>query len=77
MLLLSPSLMTLEGQDADQPRGAPCWEETTAKQQGLTVGTQGCFSSERALLSLPNKVWETYCFCSVSYYYYITPTAVG
>jgi hypothetical protein len=22
------------------------------------------------LLSLPNKVWETYCFCSVSYYYY-------
>ena len=22
------------------------------------------------LLSLPNKVWETYCFCSVSYYYF-------
>ena len=22
------------------------------------------------LLSLPNKVWETYCFCSISYYYY-------
>ena len=22
------------------------------------------------LLSLPNKGWETYCFCSVSYYYY-------
>jgi len=22
------------------------------------------------LLSLPNKIWETYCFCSVSYYYY-------
>ena len=21
-------------------------------------------------LSLPNKVWETYCFCSISYYYY-------
>ena len=21
-------------------------------------------------LSLPNKVWETYCFCSVSYYYF-------
>ena len=21
------------------------------------------------LLSLPSKVWETYCFCSVSYYY--------
>ena len=27
------------------------------------------------LLSLPNKVWETYCFCSVSYY--VTPNAVG
>jgi hypothetical protein len=24
----------------------------------------------KLLLSLPNKVWETYCFCSVSYYYY-------
>ena len=24
----------------------------------------------RFLLSLPNKVWGTYCFCSVSYYYY-------
>ena len=22
------------------------------------------------LLSLPNKVWETYCFCSISSYYY-------
>ena len=22
------------------------------------------------LLSLPNKVWETYCFCPVSYYYF-------
>ena len=22
------------------------------------------------LLSLPNNVWETYCFCSISYYYY-------
>jgi hypothetical protein len=25
------------------------------------------------LLSLPNKVWETYCFCSVSYYYSLSP----
>jgi hypothetical protein len=41
MLLLSPSLGTLECQDADYPRGAPCLEETTAKGQGLTVGTQG------------------------------------
>ena len=52
MLLLSPSLMTLECQDADHPRGAPCLEEITAKGQGLTVGTQGCLSSERALLNI-------------------------
>ena len=31
--------MTLEGQDADHPRGAPCLEETTAKGEGLTAGT--------------------------------------
>ena len=39
---------------------------------------------ERNWVSLPNKVWETYCFRSVSYYYYyyyyysyyITPTVV-
>ena len=41
MLLLSPSLKTLECQEADHPRGAPCVEETTAKGQGLAVGTQG------------------------------------
>jgi hypothetical protein len=41
MLLLSPSRMTLGCQDADYPRGAPFLEETTAKGQGLTVGTQG------------------------------------
>jgi hypothetical protein len=37
--------------------------------------------NKKFLLSLPNKVWETYCFCSVSYYYYyyyyVTPNAVG
>ena len=27
---------------------------------------QGCFSGDMSLLSLPNKVWDTYCFCSVS-----------
>ena len=27
------------------------------------------FFINHILLSLPNKVWETYCFCSVSYYY--------
>ena len=30
---------------------------------------QGCFSGDMSLLSLPNKVWDTYCFCSLSYYY--------
>jgi hypothetical protein len=40
MMLLSPSLMTLEGQDADHPRGAPCLGETTAKGQGLTGGNR-------------------------------------
>ena len=27
----------------------------------------------RPYLNLPNNVWETYCFCSVSYYYYYSP----
>jgi hypothetical protein len=29
------------------------------------------------LLCPPNFVWETYCVCSVSYYYYVTLTVVG
>ena len=41
--LLNPSLMTLECQDADHPRGAPCLEETTAKGHSLTVGTHGVY----------------------------------
>ena len=38
--------------DVGISRGAPCLEETTAKGQGPTVGTQGCLSSERALLNV-------------------------
>jgi hypothetical protein len=34
-------------------------------------------SSVIVLLCPPNEVWETYCVCSVSYYYYVTPNAVG
>ena len=34
-------------------------------------------SSVIVLLFPPNEVWETYCVCSVSYYYYVTPNAVG
>ena len=29
------------------------------------------------LLSLPNKVWGTYCFCSVSYYYQVSQAKFG
>jgi hypothetical protein len=32
-------------------------------------------SQIETLLWLPNKVWETFCVCSISYY--ITPTVVG
>ena len=32
---------------------------------------------EEKLLSLPNKVWETYCFCSVSYYYYYSLSSLS
>ena len=52
MLLLSPSLTTLECQDAAHLSDAPCLEETTVKGQGPTPGTQGCLSSARAWLNV-------------------------
>ena len=48
-------------------------EFQTNFQPYSVIGCSGeylCTLGFENLLSLPNKLWETYCFCSVSYYYY-------
>jgi hypothetical protein len=47
-----------------------CLSELKTKKRITKPQWNLLFPRTGRLLSLPSKVWETYCFCSVYYYYY-------